>query len=306
MRYPGGKGGAGVYQTIINNIPPHDTYIETHLGGGNILERKRPAARSVGIDVDPEVIEVWQQLDVPGLELHHGDAVAWLESHQFTGSEFVYADPPYVMDSRRGGKLYRHEYDDADHVRLLDVLAGLPCAVMVSGYDSPIYDSSPLATWRTIEHDPSWAAHLTRLVTRPGVAVTHVPPDDPAFTGDGDARSFESYLALSMQHPLVVEFWSPRAPNAAQLSADLKALAKLCGDRKVDTVPLKEVQPLTGYVRGGVTAIGAKKDFPVFVDETIELFDVVSVSAGARGLQLLIAPADYLRATKGTPGPIAK
>ena len=53
MRYPGGKGGAGVYQTIINNIPPHDTYIETHLGGGNILERKRPAARSVGIDVDP-------------------------------------------------------------------------------------------------------------------------------------------------------------------------------------------------------------------------------------------------------------
>ncbi|MCE5248113.1 MAG: Cys-tRNA(Pro) deacylase [Candidatus Polarisedimenticolia bacterium] len=93
-------------------------------------------------------------------------------------------------------------------------------------------------------------------------------------------------------------------PAGTQL--DLKALAKLCGDRKVDTVPLKEVQPLTGYVRGGVTAIGAKKDFPVFVDETIELFDVVSVSAGARGLQLLIAPADYLRATKGTPGPIAK
>lgn len=104
------------------------------IAGGNILERKRPAARSVGIDVDPEVIEVWRQLDVPGLELHHGDAVAWLESHPFTGTEFVYVDPPYVMDSRRGGKLYRHEYDDADHVRLLDVLAGLPCAVMVSGY----------------------------------------------------------------------------------------------------------------------------------------------------------------------------
>ena len=93
-------------------------------------------------------------------------------------------------------------------------------------------------------------------------------------------------------------------PAGTQL--DLKALATLCGDRKVDTVPLKEVQPLTGYVRGGVTAIGAKKDFPVFVDETIELFDVVSVSAGARGLQLLIAPADYLRATKGALGPIAK
>nr|AFR43996.1 Upf31.0 major outer membrane lipoprotein [uncultured bacterium] len=67
MRYPGGKGGAGVYQTIINNIPPHDTYIETHLGGGNILERKRPAARSIGIDIDREVIQAWQQLDVDGL-----------------------------------------------------------------------------------------------------------------------------------------------------------------------------------------------------------------------------------------------
>lgn len=93
-------------------------------------------------------------------------------------------------------------------------------------------------------------------------------------------------------------------PGDAQL--DLKALAKLSGDRKVDTVPLKEVQPLTGYVRGGVTVFGAKKEYPVYVDETIELFDVVSVSAGARGTQILLAPADYLRATGGKVGPIAK
>ena len=92
-------------------------------------------------------------------------------------------------------------------------------------------------------------------------------------------------------------------PASAEL--DLKALAKLSGDRKVDTVPLKEVQPLTGYVRGGVTVLGAKKAYPVYVDETIELFDVVSVSAGARGLQILLAPADYLRATGGRTGPLA-
>ena len=85
---------------------------------------------------------------------------------------------------------------------------------------------------------------------------------------------------------------------------DLKALARLSGDRKIDVVPLKEVQPLTGYVRGGVTALGAKKDYPVYADETIELFDVVSVSAGVRGTQILIAPADYLRAVKGAVGPI--
>jgi Cys-tRNA(Pro)/Cys-tRNA(Cys) deacylase len=91
----------------------------------------------------------------------------------------------------------------------------------------------------------------------------------------------------------------------ANASLDLKALARTSGDRKTDTVPLKEVQPLTGYVRGGVTALGAKKDYPVYVDETIELFDVVSVSAGVRGTQILVAPADYLRAVKGKVGPIA-
>jgi Cys-tRNA(Pro)/Cys-tRNA(Cys) deacylase len=87
---------------------------------------------------------------------------------------------------------------------------------------------------------------------------------------------------------------------------DLKGLAKLSGDRKCDTVPLKEVQPLTGYVRGGVTALACKKDYPTYVDETLELFDVVSVSAGVRGTQIVLAPAEYLRATKGRVGGIAK
>jgi Cys-tRNA(Pro)/Cys-tRNA(Cys) deacylase len=87
---------------------------------------------------------------------------------------------------------------------------------------------------------------------------------------------------------------------------DLKGLAKLSGDRKCDTVPLKEVQPLTGYVRGGVTALACKKDYPTFVDETVELFDVISVSAGVRGTQIFLAPADYLRATKAKVGPLAK
>jgi len=87
---------------------------------------------------------------------------------------------------------------------------------------------------------------------------------------------------------------------------DLKALARLSGDRKVDTVPLKELQPLTGYIRGGVTAIGGKKEYPVFVDETLELFDVVAVSAGVRGTQIVLAPADYLRVTRGKVGPISR
>jgi Cys-tRNA(Pro)/Cys-tRNA(Cys) deacylase len=87
---------------------------------------------------------------------------------------------------------------------------------------------------------------------------------------------------------------------------DLKALARVSGNRSAETVALKEVQPLTGYIRGGVTALAAKKDYPVFVDEAIQLFDVVSVSAGLRGLQILLAPTDYLRAVNATVGAIAQ
>jgi Cys-tRNA(Pro)/Cys-tRNA(Cys) deacylase len=87
---------------------------------------------------------------------------------------------------------------------------------------------------------------------------------------------------------------------------DFKALAQLTGDRKVEMLPLKEVQVVTGYVRGGVTALGMKKDYPVFADETIELWDVVCVSAGQRGLQMVLAPADYLRATGAIVGEISR
>jgi Cys-tRNA(Pro)/Cys-tRNA(Cys) deacylase len=87
---------------------------------------------------------------------------------------------------------------------------------------------------------------------------------------------------------------------------NLKSLAAAAGERKIQFVPVKELQALTGYIRGGVTALAAKRDFPVYVDETIELFDVVSISAGAQGLQILIAPTDYLRATKGTIAALAE
>lgn len=87
---------------------------------------------------------------------------------------------------------------------------------------------------------------------------------------------------------------------------DFKALAHFTGDRKIEMLPLKEVQSVTGYIRGGVTALGMKKDYPIFADETIELWDTVCVSAGQRGLQIVIAPADYLRATQATVGEISR
>jgi Cys-tRNA(Pro)/Cys-tRNA(Cys) deacylase len=93
-------------------------------------------------------------------------------------------------------------------------------------------------------------------------------------------------------------------PGDAEL--DLKKLAHAAGAKKAELASLKEVEPLTGYIRGGVTVMGAKKPFPAYADETIELFDQISISAGQRGLQLLLAPSDYLLAANATLADLTK
>jgi len=90
------------------------------------------------------------------------------------------------------------------------------------------------------------------------------------------------------------------------VEVDLKALARLSDNKRVEMVHLNEVQTLTGYIRGGVTALACKKDYPVFVDESMEVFDIIAVSAGMRGLQILLAPKDYIQAVKATVGQIAR
>jgi Cys-tRNA(Pro)/Cys-tRNA(Cys) deacylase len=87
---------------------------------------------------------------------------------------------------------------------------------------------------------------------------------------------------------------------------NLKALAAASGNRKMQLAPVKELQALTGYIRGGVTALAGKKDYPVFVDETVELFEVIAISAGMRGMQMLLSPAEYIRATKATVAALAQ
>lgn len=91
-------------------------------------------------------------------------------------------------------------------------------------------------------------------------------------------------------------------PGNAEL--DFKKLARAAGLRKAEMVSLKDVQPLTGYIRGGVTVFGAKKAFPVFIDETLILFDRISVSAGSRGTQLILTPGDYLRPAAALDAPV--
>ncbi len=93
-------------------------------------------------------------------------------------------------------------------------------------------------------------------------------------------------------------------PGDAEL--DLKKLAAASGEKRCELAPLKDVEPLTGYIRGGVTVLAARKPFPAFADETIELHELISISAGQRGLQLLLTPADYLRATACTLADLTK
>jgi Cys-tRNA(Pro)/Cys-tRNA(Cys) deacylase len=90
------------------------------------------------------------------------------------------------------------------------------------------------------------------------------------------------------------------------MELDLRKLAHAAGAKNAELAALKEVEPLTGYIRGGVTVMAARKPFPAFADETIELHDLISISAGQRGLQLLLAPADYLRATEATLADLTK
>jgi Cys-tRNA(Pro)/Cys-tRNA(Cys) deacylase len=151
--------------------------------------------------------------------------------------------------------------------------------------------------------------NAVRLLEEMGVAhelrAYDVDPDDLTAQAVADKiglpaeQAFKTLVVRGDRHGVCFAV----VPGNCRL--DPKALAKLTGDRKVETVPLKEVRPLTGYVRGGVTVLGAKKAYPVYVDETIELFEVVSVSAGMRGLEIRLAPAEYLRATGARLAPIA-
>lgn len=151
MTYPGGKGSH--FQKIINLIPPHRVYIETHLGGAAVARNKMPAYKNILIDIDPNVTlaaTIIKNSDTSHeWEIINQDALEWLNNYDFQGDEFIYCDPPYLMSTRRQHRqLYRYELTDADHIRLLECLKGLPCKIMISGYWSELYGQM-LASWHT-------------------------------------------------------------------------------------------------------------------------------------------------------------
>lgn len=246
--YPGGKNGSGVYQKIINLMPPHDVYIEPFLGGGAIMRLKRPASLNIGIDLAASAVSKVQACiassgacgsdaagnsgtrvptlsaisaelagsggasvriagnggprshiagrgvprsplaeesdgrrrrspkaarpaaryrnsessepaarntktcEASSFSFRRGDGIAFLEKRAFAGCELVYCDPPYLMSTRKGGRLYEHEMTVLQHRHLLRVIQGLPCFVMISGYWSKLY-AETLRGWNSISFE---------------------------------------------------------------------------------------------------------------------------------------------------------
>ena len=137
-----------MYQNIIAMMPPHETYIETHLGGGAVMKRKPPAVNNIGIDIDPEALSDFD-CSYP-VHLVNDSAHHFLTHHDYSGTELIYSDPPYLRETRTSRRQYRFEYTKRDHIALLELLKSLPCPIILSGYPSLLYDDL-LGTWRTIE-----------------------------------------------------------------------------------------------------------------------------------------------------------
>lgn len=163
-------------------MPPHDVYIESHLGGGAVIRNKEPAERNIAIDIDPAVVTNWPSQYYPHVETVLGDAVSYLRSFEFRGSEMVYCDPPYLPATRRRSRVYRYDYSESDHVALIEQLKALPCPVLLSGYDSELY-SDLLGNWRKISFTAASHSGARQEVLWLNYAPPLVP-HDPRFVGE--------------------------------------------------------------------------------------------------------------------------
>lgn len=151
MSYLGAKSGAGVYQAIINAMPPHDTYIETHLGSGAILKNKAPAMRSIGIDLDPHIVNGFKA-PYANTDIIRTDAVGFLNGLNITDKTLIYCDPPYMHQTRTSNARYNFEYDDSDHEQLLKTLLSIGdgAFIIISGYRTDLYDEM-LTGWNSMD-----------------------------------------------------------------------------------------------------------------------------------------------------------
>lgn len=149
MSYPGGKGGAGAAQNLINMMPPHKTYIELFLGAGSVMKQKRPAEVNIGIEIDEEVIAKYHAKPTKNVIIHHGDALQWLfnQTPNNDWSTLIYADPPYLPETLASRQRYKHKFTLEQHEELLEIIQETQALIMISGYESRLYNAR-LRGWR--------------------------------------------------------------------------------------------------------------------------------------------------------------
>lgn len=156
--YNGGKNTDGVYHTIINQLPPHSTYIELFGGSGAIIKKKKPAQSNLLVEINRAVCFTHHAQN-PNRKYNviMGDSLEIIKTgHKlFRGfkSTLVYCDPPYLLDTRRSQKpIYKYEFTREMHVAFLEWAVTCPCLVVISAYRNPLYDKM-LTSWRRVDYN---------------------------------------------------------------------------------------------------------------------------------------------------------
>ncbi len=188
--YLGGKNAAGVVHNIINQIPAHETFVSGFLGFCAVLRYKRPAARSIGIELDPAVVAAWRKAKQPitmSLAIRETDFFKhYSDLPLYDPETFLYLDPPYPHSTRKSNHRYNHELSDEQHAELLAIANRINCKVAISTYDNPLYQSA-LSSWRKI----SFTAQTRGSKPATETLYMNYPEPSPAqlhdarFTGDG-------------------------------------------------------------------------------------------------------------------------
>lgn len=115
------------------------------------MRGKRPAHRNIGIDRDPAVVEAWQSVEFPGVEVICSDAAEFLRGFDADATTLIFCDPPYWPGARRRERCYRYDYSEAQHAELIDVLKKINCPILLTGYDNPLY-AKQLRDWRRMDY----------------------------------------------------------------------------------------------------------------------------------------------------------
>ena len=177
--YFGSKGSAGVAQAIINIIPPHETFIVPFLGHCAITRSKIFAKKTIIIDLDKEVCKKWEgclaksviptfvgeknvlgSYNHPSIHIINKSAIDFLQEHKhptwcvghFLGETVLYCDPPYVWEKRTSKNKYRHDWEEKDHIRFLELIKNFPAKVIISHYENNLYNKH-LKGWNTIKYN---------------------------------------------------------------------------------------------------------------------------------------------------------